>query len=240
MNHRTHTASLALGLALALAVAQAQASTLTLPLGNLKSGASIDNYFVGGNDSAPSDGTGPNLGFTFSSNATAQKPGTTSTSDGRFENEPSTQGEVLYFSTSGSITSTINFASGFSGLTFDYSISGNNSNLGSNPAYTSATADLWSGTNGSGTLLDVLALTPVSTPTACATHGDVYCNWSLASTGSTNFGTAESVTFSANTSGATEFDDVQVSPVPLPAAAWLMVSGLAGLGGMIRRRRTAA
>lgn len=28
----------------------------------------------------------------------------------------------------------------------------------------------------------------------------------------------------------------QASPVPLPAAAWLLVSGIAGLGGMVRRR----
>ena len=30
------------------------------------------------------------------------------------------------------------------------------------------------------------------------------------------------------------------SPVPLPAAAWLMGSGLVGIGGFIRRRKTAA
>jgi hypothetical protein len=237
MNHSIRNASLGLGLALALAAAQAPAATLTLPLGGLKSGASIGNYFDGFGDNVPTDGIGPDLGILFSSNATAQKAGTTSTSDGRFENEPSTQGEVLFFSSAGG---TMNVPNGFFGLSFDYSVSGNNSNLGSTSAYQSATVDLWSGLNGTGTMLDALTLTPVTNPVACANHGDVYCNWSLATTGATNIGKVESVTFGATSAAAlTEFDDVQLNTVPLPAAAWLMVSGLAGLGGFMRRRRAA-
>src|SRR5580693_4616117 len=107
---------LALGLVLGFGITQAQATTIGLPLGNLHSGSNIDNYFVGGNDSTPSDGVGPNAGFTFSSNATAQKAGTTSTSDGRFENEPSSQGEVLFFSSSSTVPAVMNSASGFGGL----------------------------------------------------------------------------------------------------------------------------
>jgi choice-of-anchor C domain-containing protein len=34
-------------------------------------------------------------------------------------------------------------------------------------------------------------------------------------------------------------DNVRVNPVPLPAAAWLLLSGLAGVGAMARRRRSA-
>jgi hypothetical protein len=33
-------------------------------------------------------------------------------------------------------------------------------------------------------------------------------------------------------------DDVSVTAVPLPAAAWLLLSGLAGIGAMARRRRS--
>jgi hypothetical protein len=181
----------------------------------------------------PQDGLGPNVGFTFSSNATAQKPGTTSTSDGRFENEPSGQGEVLFFSSSSTVPATMNFAAGFTGLSFDYSISGNNNNIASTPAYQTGTVDIWSGVNGTGTLLDTLTLTPVANPVACTGHNDVYCNWQLAT--AANFGTAESVTFGANaTSAFTEFDDVQVT-VPLPATAWLMLSAMVGLIGVARR-----
>jgi hypothetical protein len=92
--------------------------------------------------------------------------------------------------------------------------------------------------NGTGSLLDTITLTPVASPVACNTHGDAYCNWSVGM--ATGFGTAESVTFGANaTSSLTEFDDVQLA-VPLPAAAWLMLSGVAGLVGVARRRRIAA
>ena len=39
--------------------------------------------------------------------------------------------------------------------------------------------------------------------------------------------------------GVALFDDVQVNAVPLPAAAWLLLSGLGGLGAMVRRKRKA-
>ncbi|HUE11325.1 MAG TPA: hypothetical protein VMQ54_10325, partial [Steroidobacteraceae bacterium] len=201
-------------------------------------GAYIENYFNGGADSVPSDGNGPSDGFTFSSNATVQKAGSSaSTGDGRFENNPSGQSEILYFAadnSSGTLNtggSYLNYAAGFSGLSFNYSLAGNSA------AY-SATVNIWSGLNGTGTLLDSLTLAPNASTVACTSSKDSYCTWSLATTGTTNFGTAESVTFGASsTTNFTEFDGVQLTPVPLPGALLLLGSACGGLFGLSRRGR---
>jgi hypothetical protein len=232
---------LALGAALGFGIVQAQASTVTLPLGNLHSGSNIDNYFIGGHDSTPNDGDGPNVGFTFSANATAQKAGSSSTSDGRFENEPSTQGEVLFFSSSSTVAAAMNYAAGFTAISFFYSIDANNANnaaigqVDNTPAYQSATVNIWSGLNGTGTVLDTITLTPVASPTvACQTHGDDFCNWQQAV--ASGFVGAESVTFGPNSASAfTEFDDVQVT-VPLPPTVWLMLSAMLGAVVLARRQ----
>lgn len=49
-------------------------------------------------------------------------------------------------------------------------------------------------------------------------------------------------TLTLSSSGVLTYDlqPAAVSAVPLPAAAWLMGSGLVGLGGMVRRRKAAA
>jgi hypothetical protein len=54
-------------------------------------------------------------------------------------------------------------------------------------------------------------------------------------------GTTQAIGFGQMTSGVTSpiIDNVTVSPVPLPAAAWLMVSGLGGLGVFARKKRVA-
>jgi hypothetical protein len=52
--------------------------------------------------------------------------------------------------------------------------------------------------------------------------------------------TAASSLFSLNMGndiGEFLLDDVSVTPVPLPASAWLMLSGLVGLGALVCRRR---
>src|ERR1700687_5808048 len=97
MYHTLRNASLVL--VLGLGAAYAQAATVTLPLRSEHTGAFIGNYFNGGTDSVPSDGTGPNLGITFSSNANVQKAGSNAaTGAGKFENNPSGQSGILYFS----------------------------------------------------------------------------------------------------------------------------------------------
>jgi hypothetical protein len=42
-----------------------------------------------------------------------------------------------------------------------------------------------------------------------------------------------------STSDFAEFDGLQLTPVPVPAAAWLLLSGAAGLAGSGRKSRAA-
>jgi hypothetical protein len=220
-----------------LASTPALASTV-LTLGAEHTGVYIENYFLGGNDSQPSDGTGPNLGFGFSTNATVQKAGDSeSNGDGRFENNPSGQSEILAFAADnpGGVLNTggsyVNFAAGFSALSFNYALSANSSQF-------NGTANIWSGLNGTGALLGSIALNATAAGNSCAVGTDAYCNWTGVSASA--FGTAESITFGAtSTSDFAEFDGLQLTPVPLPAAVWLLLSGAAGLAGFGRRSRAA-
>jgi hypothetical protein len=231
--------SVAAAVALASGWTAVQAQT-SLTLGAEHTGAYIENYFVGGSDSVPTDGTGPNLGFTFSANATVQKAGdSASTGDGRFENNPSGQSEILYFAAdnSGGTLNTggsyLNFAGGFSSLSFNYALSANSSQF-------NGTADIWSGLNGTGTLLGAISLAATGAGNSCAVQTDAYCNWTGASAASLG-GVAESVTFgAASTSDFAEIDGLQVTPVPLPAAAWLFLGGAFGVAGFARKARRPA
>jgi hypothetical protein len=239
MNGKMKLASLTVSIAAVLGTVSTHAATITLPLGTIHTGDDILNYFDGGTDST-GEGPGQNLGFGFSANATAQKAGTSAaTGDGRFENNPSGQTEILAFSFSNATASYVNYAAGFSSLSFNYSYSNNN------PGGTDVTAYLYSGMNGSGTLLEALTLTPAGTAVGCKTAGDSYCSWSAASTGAASFGTAESVLFATSPTATTtatpvnltEIDGLTVTPVPLPASLGLALGGLFGLAGFARRRR---
>ncbi len=231
-------ASIALTVGLAFGAAQAGAATVTLPLGNLHTGAAIGTYFSGGHDSVPNDGTGPNLGLVFSSNATAQSEA----GAGKFENNPSGQKEVLYFSASNTTTAYMDDGGGFYGLSFNYSLSNNTGAPGF--------AYVYSGLNGTGTLLDTLTLAPAtSNVQACGSRLDAYCTWQTISTGTLS-GKAESVVFSGAAAGLgsstttptslTEFDALSFATTPLPASVWLLVSSLGGLVGFSKLRRNPA
>jgi len=237
---------LLIGVTAALAAPGAGAQTVELQQnGFLHTGSYIDNFYIDGfaGNSYTSGsltgnsqyGPGPNLGYTFSSNATVQSSGTNA---GKFENLPGgdldANTQILSFSGLGGATTTdtINFAQGFSNVTFNYS-------LGTNNAAYGQTADVWSGVNGTGTLVGTIALTASVNPVACASHLDAYCSWSAASAAGLS-GIGESITFGvANTAASEnlELDAITVSAVPELSRFWMMLVGLSALAMLALGRR---
>lgn len=54
------------------------------------------------------------------------------------------------------------------------------------------------------------------------------------------FGNVTEITFYTNGGGNVRIDDLMVAPVPLPAAAWLLIGGVGALGAAARRRKAQA
>jgi len=238
MNKSLSTTALAAAL-MVLAAVPATAATVTLDFGSEANQAYVLEYFNGGLDSHGNGGA--NDGVEFGANAeslTAGVSGARGTGTGKFENLPGSAGAgVLLFaaqSSSGALApaNVINVAQGFTNVAFDYSIDGNLA------SYAGGTVTLWSGANGTGTSLGSFTLAAAATTTACGTSGDLYCNWQNASLAAS--GVAQSLSVSGNAVTYSEFAGLQVTEVPLPGALLLLLSGLTGIAGFMRRRPTAA
>jgi hypothetical protein len=201
----------------------ASAGSVTLNMQGLKSGETINNFFNGGLGGIGS-GPGPSDGIVFSSNSLAlisvlQGGG------GNFQNNPS-GGPVAIFDSG--TAATMDVAAGFTtGFSFYYS----SSTIGS--------VDVYSGLDGTGTLLASVPLVAQYDVGCSAGATTPWCNWSAV--GATFSGTAESVKF-GGMAGDDAFDSITLgasspgSVTPEPGSFVLFGSGLLGLVGVVRRK----
>ncbi len=209
--------ALAVGL---ISVAPAVSSAVILDFEGATSFESLNNFYNGGTDSAGAAGT--NYGISFGGDALALANDVVST---YFTNAPSPVTAMTPVSNPDPLltNASLNVASGFAGTaSFYYS------------STAETTVEIFSGLNGTGSSLGTFNLANNAT-SGCS--DSPYCHWDLLSV--TFAGVAQSIKF--GTAGdVAAFDNVTVAPVPLPAAGWLMLSALGGIGSFVRRKRAAA
>jgi hypothetical protein len=205
--------ALLLSLVLVCAVPAAKADPIIFMNFNyLKDLQQVGNFYNGGQSNIP------NYGVSFSSNIYGLRsvygpnPGS-----GNFSMPPTQMPAIFIMGNTGQqATGIMNVANGFSnGLNFFYT------------AAFKETVTVWSGANGTGTVLATLALSPNNS--SCS-NGPAYCNWTAV--GLTFNGSAKSVTFTgaADGIGITAITLGQsTTAIPEPSSIYLLGSGLFGI-----------
>jgi len=193
----------------------------------------ILDYYNGGTSSIGTSGT--NYGISFSSNSlllclNSDTVFCSNTSRGGVA-PSSAQGGLYFLSGSSAI---LNDAAGFdTGFSFNYSEVNTQGGF----------INVWSGLNGTGTLLASFPNLPLTASNCTGSFGAAYCPFEPFGVGFA--GTAQSVEF-GGVANFVVFDDItfgSVTPgtgVPEPVTLSLFGAGLAGLVGLSRRRRKSA
>jgi len=207
----------------AIAATQAHADTISLNFDSLQEDELVNDYYNGGYGSLGS-GPGPNYGISFENALVLNE---TVDNEGELITAPNS---ITFLGGGGAL---MNVAAGFTdGFSFDYS-----------SPYDGGEVDVYSGLNGTGTLLATLDL-----PTTPAyNNGDPGCNGHAycpdVPFGVSFSGVAESVNFSG-TANYIVYDDITLgSATPITSAApepseWaLMIAGVALAGGALRLGR---
>lgn len=178
----------------------------------------VGNFYNGGGLTST-----PNYGITFSSNFYGLRS-VYNGGSGAFAADPTGTPAIFVNGTAGSnVTGYMNVNNGFSGgIQFFYT------------AGFSETVTVWSGANGTGSILATITLSPNN---GSCTGFPTYCNWTSA--GLTFSGSAKSVTFTGTADGI-GIADITIgsasTAIPEPSALYLLGTGLAGISlGRVRR-----
>ena len=201
-------------------MAPATAAIVVLDFEGIGNAVAVGNFYNGG--------AGTNYGVQFSP-ATLALVDSDAGGTGNFANEPSPS-TIMFFLDANNAT--LNVAAGFdTGFSFFYSSS------------TVATVNVYAGLNKTGALLGSLNLVAQHTGNNC--QGDptgTFCNWTAV--GVAFAGIARSIDF-GGTANQTGFDNITfgskdpVPGIPEPSTYAMLALGLAGVGLVSRRRKSA-